>query len=417
MKMQNVLIFFTYAYPFGSDEAFIEKEIPYLAKAFDKIVIISNDCINEQTRSLPDHVSVERTSYELDKKNRILSITGLFSPVFWDELLTTLLRYKKKPTPIIIKTALLTLQKAKVFGKRLEKTISKYTEPTDNIFLYSFWTDDKAFAISKFKRLLNIKKVFSRAHRWDVYLEENKSNYLPYRKYILKNIDTIYFSTQNGADYYQNIFPELNHKMHVSYLGVARQPIIPTKQSDHSFRIVSCSYLIPIKRIHLIAEALELINNFNIEWIHFGDGSLTNEIKHLCQKKLGPKQNIKYTIYGSISNAELIQYYSLHYTDLYINVSRSEGIAVSIMEAMSFSIPCMATAVGGTPEIVNDGNGYLLSPDPSAEEIAEKITDFYYLDEVGKKRKQNSTNQMWIKKCDAGKNYKEFIEDILSLNL
>ena len=61
---------------------------------------------------------------------------------------------------------------------------------------------------------------------------------------------------------------------------------------------------------------------------------------------------------------------------MFINVSSTEGIPVSIMEAMSFGIPVIATAVGGTPEIVNNENGYLLSKDPSAKELAEVIQNF-----------------------------------------
>lgn len=41
-------------------------------------------------------------------------------------------------------------------------------------------------------------------------------------------------------------------------------------------------------------------------------------------------------------------------------MSDSEGIPVSIMEAMSFGIPVIARNVGGMSEIVNEENGLLL---------------------------------------------------------
>ncbi|MFR4320263.1 MAG: glycosyltransferase [Blautia massiliensis (ex Durand et al. 2017)] len=45
-----------------------------------------------------------------------------------------------------------------------------------------------------------------------------------------------------------------------------------------------------------------------------------------------------------------------------MNVSSSEGIPVSIMEATSFGIPGIATDAGGTKEIIRDKeNGVLLS--------------------------------------------------------
>ena len=52
-------------------------------------------------------------------------------------------------------------------------------------------------------------------------------------------------------------------------------------------------------------------------------------------------------------------------------------LPVSVMEAMSFGIPVLATDVGGTSEIVKDGcNGFLLNADFTAEEFKEKIMSF-----------------------------------------
>ena len=61
--------------------------------------------------------------------------------------------------------------------------------------------------------------------------------------------------------------------------------------------------------------------------------------------------------------------------DLFLNVSEYEGVPVSVMEAQSFGIPVIATAVGGTPEIVNEENGFLLPENPSQDEIASAIYD------------------------------------------
>jgi L-malate glycosyltransferase len=48
--------------------------------------------------------------------------------------------------------------------------------------------------------------------------------------------------------------------------------------------------------------------------------------------------------------------------DLYVNSSISEGISVTILEAMAACVPVIATRVGGNPEIVVDGtNGLLVS--------------------------------------------------------
>ena len=54
----------------------------------------------------------------------------------------------------------------------------------------------------------------------------------------------------------------------------------------------------------------------------------------------------------------------LNAADIYVQPSRSEGLPLAIMEAMSLELPVVASRVGGVPEIVVDGKtGYLFSPE------------------------------------------------------
>ncbi|HEY5658470.1 MAG TPA: glycosyltransferase family 4 protein, partial [Myxococcota bacterium] len=63
-------------------------------------------------------------------------------------------------------------------------------------------------------------------------------------------------------------------------------------------------------------------------------------------------------------------------SDCVILPSRSEGIAASLVEAMALGRPVVATAVGGTPEIVkHERNGLLVRPD--AREIAQAVIRLY----------------------------------------
>lgn len=62
---------------------------------------------------------------------------------------------------------------------------------------------------------------------------------------------------------------------------------------------------------------------------------------------------------------------------MFINVSSSEGLPVSIMEACSFGIPIIATNVGGTAEIVQAGvNGILLKEQFETEVLKQAILRF-----------------------------------------
>ncbi len=59
--------------------------------------------------------------------------------------------------------------------------------------------------------------------------------------------------------------------------------------------------------------------------------------------------------------------------DVYVLTSRWEGLPLSILEAMAMNVPCVATAVDGTPEVIENGvNGFLVIPG-NDDQMAECI--------------------------------------------
>ena len=109
------------------------------------------------------------------------------------------------------------------------------------------------------------------------------------------------------------------------------------------------------------------------------------------------------------------QYYKSLQPDLFINLSSSEGVPVSIMEAMSFGIPVIATSVGGNPEIVNNNNGYLISKHADKQDISLLIKNHFKLGDKEKNIKMNNALETWFNNYNADKNYSQFIDDILLL--
>ncbi len=59
--------------------------------------------------------------------------------------------------------------------------------------------------------------------------------------------------------------------------------------------------------------------------------------------------------------------------DIFCLPSRTEGMSNALLEAMACGLPCVATAVGGTPEVIADGeNGYLVTSE-DAQGLADRI--------------------------------------------
>jgi len=69
----------------------------------------------------------------------------------------------------------------------------------------------------------------------------------------------------------------------------------------------------------------------------------------------------------------------LELSDVYVNSSRYEGMSNTILEAMAAARPVVATAVGGTPDLVEDGvNGFLVpagDDQPMASRVVQLLGD------------------------------------------
>jgi glycosyltransferase involved in cell wall biosynthesis len=153
-----------------------------------------------------------------------------------------------------------------------------------------------------------------------------------------------------------------------------------------------------------------------IDWTHFGDGPERSSIELLCADKLDSKENITYHLPGRIPNWKVLKYYSTHMVDLFISLSRYDGIPVSIMEAMSFGIPAIATDVGGVSEIViNDKTGFLLDQEVDPNDVAEVLFNIASLNENKYNSMREEAQNIWGTFYSADINYPDFCDRILAL--
>ena len=182
------------------------------------------------------------------------------------------------------------------------------------------------------------------------------------------------------------------------------------------YSVVSCSMVVPVKRVDLIltavAAAAQQRPEIEFEWHHFGDGELKEEVERQAKTALPP--NAKASLPGYPGRRALMDFYRSKPIDVFINASISEGTPVAVMEAVSCGIPVIATSVGGNPEIVTAENGLLVAENPTSGEIAQAILSFIDDPRLARKKREGS-RRVWKAKYDALSAYQQFTQRLLDL--
>jgi glycosyltransferase involved in cell wall biosynthesis len=126
-----------------------------------------------------------------------------------------------------------------------------------------------------------------------------------------------------------------------------------------------------------------------------GDGELRERLKQQAHS-LGLDRSVIFT--GSTTDTA--QY--LRAADAFVLPSRTEGMPVALLEAMACGLPCIATRVGGSAELIDDGqNGRLIAPEDVAalvqalpealsmpawgERARQRIVERYAMDAIAQK--------------------------------
>ncbi|MCS6840399.1 MAG: glycosyltransferase [Roseiflexus sp.] len=91
-----------------------------------------------------------------------------------------------------------------------------------------------------------------------------------------------------------------------------------------------------------------------------GDGELRDDLVRLAHE-LGIAQSVAFT--GGTHDPAAY----LRACDAFVLPSRTEGMPVALLEAMACGLPCVATRVGGSAEVIEDGtSGRLVAPEDAA---------------------------------------------------
>jgi glycosyltransferase involved in cell wall biosynthesis len=404
------LLILTDSYPFGKGELFLDTEVDILSQSFETIYILSAIADRQIQRSTPSNVIIiEYSSISLSGKMSYLW-NAFMSPILWKEFFSIKSRFHHFPSLIHLKILLVDYIQASHLANTLESFCASKSLDMSSILFYSYWHDVKALSLCMLKSRLPIKAI-ARGHGWDIDYKRHNPSYLPFKNYIVTQLDKSVSISLFGERMLKEMSdPKVHSNIITRYLGKNNACTPMESQDKRAFLICSCSSLIPLKRVDRIVKVLSRLRIGLVHWVHFGAGSLETEIESMAVK-----YEVSHEFKGDVANAEILQYYSKNYVDLFINLSSSEGIPVSIMEAQSAGIPVLALDVGGCSEIVNNENGILMNKNSTTTDLVEAISSYLSSDKESQSKKRMLSYQNWSEKFNAEKNYKLFAEELLSL--
>lgn len=386
---------------------FMLTELHYAAKEFDRVVYITRELENDNSFLIQEkNVSVQ----EIKKTDRLISLLKLPFLFLRKEIRHEVMqaaRHRSVPPKYVYH-----------LGKELyctqnlyhaaEPIVKSLIEQKEDIVVQATWFDVSAYAASRIKEKYPQMKAVSFAHAFEI--NPKVSDFVGYSsdEYKLRLLEEIYFIANGMMGIYKEALPPWisynSDKMHIRYLGSVRYFVPAAKKKDNKEIVLcTCSSVVALKRLDIIINTLSLWNSNNsVHWIHLGGGPLMEQLRQLAEEKLGKKQNVTYEFTGKLENIEVHKFYRDHYIDLFLNVSESEGLPVSIMEAMSYGIPTMATDVGATREVVQKKE-MLLPKDITPEKLIRRIGWFHALPQSEQLAYRNECRAVWEKQFDAAK--------------
>jgi len=180
-----------------------------------------------------------------------------------------------------------------------------------------------------------------------------------------------------------------------------------------------------IKGFYIMLEALRILKNKypDVKVIIAGNNlldmsSFKSKLKRQSYTKFLQKQIKKYGLENNIQFTGYLaaeDYKSkLLRSNVYVQASANENSSNSLGEAMILGLPCVASYVGGTPDMLKDREEGFLYPYTEPELLAHYIEEFFENDDLCKKMGQNARKHA-LKRHDWKNNAKQTLKTYESI--
>ena len=153
--------------------------------------------------------------------------------------------------------------------------------------------------------------------------------------------------------------------------GVDTSFFIPNHKTKPGKRVVFVGIFGPIKGLTDLIQSALYVKQYHhdVKYVLIGSGPLEKHIKRTIQR-LGLEDNFEFT--GYLRRQDLLEQYQK--AAICVLPSWYEGgMSTTLLEAMACGIPVVATAVGGSTEIVHENDNGLLVPPKNPAMLGQAI--------------------------------------------
>jgi glycosyltransferase involved in cell wall biosynthesis len=406
--MTRPLILLTTNHPFthtGGETMFVAPELPALVSAFGSVLVVP---LHDDGRPLPLPAGcrVDRGLAERWRGQRWRwALQALRWPGFWRELRRGAAAGGWVGAARVWRWAAV----AAATWRWLQATPAAAQAP----LLYTYWRGGQTLAAARWAAGHANTQAVTRVHRYELYDEAFTPPFQPWTS-VYAGLALVIAVAQQGADYLRARGVE---RTRVARLGVAPAPRRAAASADGAWRIVSCSSLTPVKRVDrcaaLVCELARRHPARRVEWAHFGAGPTRAAVDAVLRDA---PPNLHATLAGQVANDAVLAHYRDHPVDAFVLLSSSEGLPVSIQEALAHAVPVLACDVGGVAEAVaaNGDNGALVAADAPPDQVAGALEALLLAPPAQRDARREAAWQRWSRDFDAEHNHAELAAALAS---
>ncbi len=282
--------------------------------------------------------------------------------------------------------------------KAIEVEACKSQIPVESFRMRSGPNAAGALEILKYAKAKNCDLLHSHGYKGNILF-----GYIPKRIRILPLITTVHGWTSTGTAFslmrlyewldsltlfrmdavvlvnknmlsHPNLIGKKKVRLHIVDNGIVeKEPVAYPRENlqlkqDRGLNLVAVGRLSPEKGFDVLLKSLARVGERGVEvtLVLFGEGGGRRKLEDLISQ-LGLQKRVKMP--GFFENAAA----TFSYFDALVMPSLTEGLPITLLEAMRAKLPVIASKVGGIPDVLRNGVSGLLVRKGDVEELATAI--------------------------------------------